>query len=1053
MFGNILYIFTVFTIIFKLIDYAELHCISNFTFLRGASHPEELVQQAHKLGYRALAITDECSVAGIVKAHIAAKNCNLHLIIGSEFLFSGGLKILILAKNNLGYSNLTRLITLTRSAAPKGKYLITKDNIENSTLTNCLFIICCNAHFGNKNDLKDRYNNLRHNFLWLNSLFPGLVWIATQQSINGFDLDHLTYLKRISKIDNAPLVATGNVCMHIRDRQKVQDVMTAIRLKKTIYESHHQLNSNSERHLRNLNLLRNLYPIEMLSETINIADQCSFTLDALDYSYPDEFTPESLNKDIYLRRLTIQGMNNRWPNGASLPIQAQIDIELELIKDLSYESYFLTVYDIVQFAKSQNILCQGRGSAANSVVCYCLGITEVDPTHINLLFERFLSRERNKPPDIDIDFEHERREEVVQYIYAKYGKDHAALTSAVVRYRPKSAIRDVSKALGLEQKTVDQLTKNISWLDGKDVSIEQLQEDRVDTDEPIASDALNIIVDLIDFPRHLSQHSGGFVLSHKPLCELVPIENASMINRTVIQWDKYDLEALGLLKIDCLGLGMLTAIHKSFKMIAKHHGQSLTMSTVPQNDGSVYKMISAADTIGVFQIESRAQMAMLPRLRPQCFYDLVIEIAIVRPGPIQGKMVHPYLKRRESKALITYPNNDIQQILGRTLGVPIFQEQVIRLAVATAGFTPGEADDLRRSISTWKGINELKKYKKKLINGIEKRGYGRSFAYQTYNQILAFGEYGFPESHAASFASIVYVSAWLKRHKTAIFTCAVLNSQPMGFYSISQLIQDAQRHGITINPIDVTISSWDCTLERSNHGDMIRLGLRLIKGLNKNKMEKLIKVRSQKSFSSIDDIAARAHLSQNDLQALAASDALKMIIKSNRRQAIWNASKPKYSKLSLPFPEHFEGIPLLHRPTSSEETYTDYANMGFTLGPHPLALLRTQLRELNIVTSADLYKYTAGSRVRVAGLTIIRQRPSSAKNVTFITIEDETGSANLIIWKEVAQNNRETIINAELLGALGIIQRHNQTVQIVVCDLFDYTKMLNEKIIQARSFR
>jgi len=1036
-----------------LIDYAELHCLSNFTFLRGASHPEELVRQAHALGYRALALTDECSVAGIVRAHVAARACNLSLIIGSEFLLADGPRVVLLAKNRTGYRNLTRLITRARRAAAKGSYRLLSTDILAAQITGCLGLLPCNPTPTIKTTLKCRYRRLEQNAAWLQQLMPGRVWISVEQPANGFDYEHLHYLQNISTRTGIPLVAAGNVHMHVRSRQKLQDTLTAIRLGMTIHEIGHRLSANAERHLRTLPLLGKIYPAKLLRESMNLAQRCTFSLDELHYSYPSEFVPSNLTQTDYLHQLTIKGMQNRWPDNPPEKVKQQIAYELELIRELGYEAYFLTVYDIVHFARTHNILCQGRGSAANSAVCYCLGITEVDPAHMDLLFERFISRERNEPPDIDVDFEHERREEVMQYVYSKYGRDRAALTAAVITYRPRSAVRDVGKALGINSEQVERMAKNTCWWDEHQVMPERVREIGLDPDNPVVAQALQIIEELMGFPRHLSQHSGGFVLSHEPLCDLVPIENAAMAERTVIQWNKDDIDALGLLKVDCLALGMLSAIHKSFDLIRKHRNRTLTMATVPTEDLAVYRMISKADTIGVFQIESRAQMAMLPRLRPQCFYDLVIEVAIVRPGPIQGDMVHPYLKRRRGEEAVTYPSKDVRRVLKRTLGVPIFQEQVIQLAMIAAGFTPGEADGLRRSMAAWRRRGGLQHYEEKLVNGMRNRGYDETFARQIYHQILGFGEYGFPESHAASFALLVYVSAWLKHHEPAAFTCALLNSQPMGFYAPSQLTQDARRHGVEIRPVDVTVSNWNCTLEQVDGGHALRLGLRLVKGLSRNGGEGLTAARTQRPLRDTDDLAHRARLNQTDLQALAAAGALKSLVSGHRRQAAWNAAGRRSGMPIFGSAQTAEGTPMLRTPNRAEETYADYASMGLTLGTHPLALLRPQLIKLRIITSVEVYQCAPGTMVQVAGLVITRQRPSSAKQVTFVTLEDETGSINLIVWKKVAENQQQTLASATLLGASGVIQREGEVLHLVTKHLFDYTAMLGNLTTRSRDFR
>ena len=752
--------------------YAELHCLSNFSFLRGASHPGELVARAAALGYSALALTDECSFAGAVRAHVAAKECGLRLILGTEIRLKEG-KLVLLATDRRSYGALSSLITAGRRRASKGNYALEKKDLEALAGSGALVLLAGFADAG-----------------WIKERFDGSAWIAAELHCGPNDHEKLHLLRKLSEASSLPLVAAGDVHMHLRSRRRLQDVLTAIRLGKPLSECGHALYPNAERSLRLRMRLAQLYPAELLAETLQVAGRCNFSLDSLKYEYPEELVPEHHSPASWLRKLTQEGLHWRFSSGIPGKVQQLAEHELKLIAELGYEPFFLTVHDVVRFARSRGILCQGRGSAANSVVCYALGITEVDPARMSMLFERFVSKERNEPPDIDVDFEHERREEVIQYLYGKYGRERAALAATVISYRRKSALRDLSKVLGP------------------------------------SSPFLNLAETLIGFPRHLSQHVGGFVISRGPLAELVPIENAAMAERTVIQWDKDDLDALGLLKVDVLALGMLSAIRKALDFL------NLKIQDIPPEDPATYAMIQKADTIGVFQIESRAQMSMLPRLRPANFYDLVIEVAIVRPGPIQGGMVHPYLRRRRDPSLVDYPSEAVKEVLGRTLGVPIFQEQVMQLAVVAAGFTPGEADRLRRSMAAWKRKGGLEPYEEKLKTGMQRNGYRAEFAEALYRQILGFGEYGFPESHSASFALLVYVSAWLKCHHPAVFCAALLNSQPMGFYAPSQLVQDARRHGVEVRPPDVNASEWDCTLEAG----ALRLGLRMVGGLSARRL-------------------------------------------------------------------------------------------------------------------------------------------------------------------------------------------------------------------------
>jgi len=745
--------------------YAELHCLSNFTFLRGASHPEEYVRRAAQLGYSGLAITDECSLAGVVRAHSAARKLPLQLIIGSEFRLDSGLKIVVLASDRESYGSLSELISCGRRATGKGSYCLTEADVTRYLSASGNLILWLP---GENPDLSQGG--------WLKECFSGRVWVAAELLINGRDRQLLSNWKKAAKILGLPIVASGNVHMHCRERKNLQDTVTAIRLRVPLQKAGFDLYPNGERFLRSLKVLASRYPEPLLKETLAIVERIDFSLDELRYEYPHELVPAGTTAASHLRTLTEQGMHWRWPHSVPAKVLALVEHELELISELSYEAYFLTVHDIVQFARRKHILCQGRGSAANSAVCFCLGITEVDPARMEVLMERFISKERNEPPDIDVDFEHERREEVIQYIYEKYSRERAALAATVITYRSKSAVRDVGKALGLEELQVSAFAKSLQWWDGKQVDPQRVKEAGFDPNSSIVCRWLDLVSELIGFPRHLSQHVGGFIISQGLLTRLVPIENAAMPDRTVIQWDKNDLADLGLLKVDVLGLGMLSAIRRSFDLIQSFYARSLSMSSLPAEDAAVYEMISKADTVGVFQIESRAQMAMLPRLKPRCYYDLVIEVAIIRPGPIQGDMVHPYLRRRDGIEPVTYPNPGVEKVLQRTLGVPIFQEQVMKLAVVAAGFTPGEADQLRRAMAAWQRRGGLEVFEQRLTQGMLERGYTDEFAERIFNQIKGFGEYGFPESHAASFALLVYVSAWLKRHEPAVFFCALLNS-------------------------------------------------------------------------------------------------------------------------------------------------------------------------------------------------------------------------------------------------------------------------------------
>jgi error-prone DNA polymerase len=840
--------------------------------------------------------------------------------------------------------------------------------------------------------------------------------------------------------------------MHEAGRRRLQDLVTAIRLNTPLHALGRRLFPNGERHLRDRDRLAQLYPPGLLGAAAGVARRCSFTLDELDWHYPAELVPAGESPASWLAQLTAQGMARRWPGGAPAEVERTVRRELALIGELGYEAYFLTVHDIVEHARSLGILCQGRGSAANSAVCFCLGITEVDPARMSVLFERFISKERNEPPDIDVDFEHERREEVIQYIYAKYGRQRAALAATVIRYRPRSALRDVGKALGLAPLQVDTLAKSMQWWDGKDIAPERIRDVGFDPDNPVIARLLAMARGLVGFPRHLSQHVGGFVIADAILEALVPVENAAMPERTVIQWDKDDLDAVGMIKVDVLGLGMLSAIRRSFELIERFRGQRWTLATVPAEDPAVYEMISAADTMGVFQIESRAQMAMLPRLRPRCFYDLVIEVAIIRPGPIQGDMVHPYLRRRNGQEPVSYPSEEVRQVLERTLGVPIFQEQVMQLAIVAAGFSAGEADQLRRAMAAWRRKGGLGPFEQRLIDGMRRRGYDEEFARRIFNQILGFGEYGFPESHSASFALLVYVSAWLKRHEPAAFLCALLNSQPMGFYAPSQLVQDACRHGVEVRPVDVRASERDCTLEPDEEGaPAARLGLRLVAGLSAAGSERLVAARRVQPFENVDDLARRAALDRGDLAALARAGALAALA-GHRHRAGWAVAGLEPPLPLLDGTRIREGVPLLRAPTEGRDIVADYRSTGLTLGRHPLALLRERLADDGLVSAAELNAAPHGAWTACAGIVINRQRPGSAKGVVFVTMEDETGQANIVVWQSIAEAWRRPLLGARLLEVTGRVQREGDVVHLVAERMVDRSVLLGALDVRSRDF-
>ncbi|MDB6104926.1 MAG: polymerase subunit alpha, partial [Gammaproteobacteria bacterium] len=1021
--------------------YAELHCISNFTFLRGASHPQELVERASILGYSALAITDECSVAGVVRAHMAAKLLRLKLLVGAELRLECGLKFVAIAIDRHGYGRLCRLISRGRRAARKGAYSLTREAVAASGLEQC-FILWVPATQPRKEEAQ-----------WLSDCFGTKVRIAVELFLDGTDKQRLCTLEAIGCELGLPLAASGDVHMHVRERRRLQDALTAIRLNVPIAEAGWHLYPNGERHLREPARLARLYPAELLAETVAIAQCCTFSLDELRYEYPHELVPAGQTPTSHLRNLVEEGIRWRWPQGIVPDVRASIEKELTLIAELRYEPYFLTVHDIVAFARGERILCQGRGSAANSLVCYSLGVSAVGPERgAALLFERFISRERNEPPDIDIDFEHDRREEVIQYIYRKYGRERAAIAATVIMYRPRSALRDMAKVFGLDPASSGRLSKVMQWWDGGETLPDRVREAGFDTDDPVLNRIVTLARELVEFPgfpRHLSQHVGGFVICEGVLEELVPIENATMPERTVVQWDKDDLNDLGLLKVDVLGLGMLSALRRAFALVNNFRGTQHTLGSLPDEDSQVYGMMSRADTVGVFQIESRAQMSMLPRLKPKCYYDLVVEVAIVRPGPIQGDMVHPYLRRRASEEKVDYPSPEVAAVLERTLGVPIFQEQVMQLAIVAAGFSPGEADRLRRAMGAWKRSGGIEHFKEKLLGGMAARGYSGEFAQRIYKQMLGFGEYGFPESHAASFALLVYDSSWLKYHEPAAFTCALLNSQPMGFYGPAQLVRDARAHGVEVRAVDVQESAYESTLERRDEDGepALRLGMRMVKSLTEAAGMRVEAARIERRFESVQDLARRAALDRGDLEALAAAGALSAL-SGNRHLAYWEVAGTERSLPLAPQGERAgnleEGRPLLEAPTEGQRIVADYASVGLTLGRHPMALLRDRLARHRLLTAADLNCVAHGRRVRTAGIVLMRQRPQSAKGVTFLTLEDESGQVNVIVWESVGREQRRAMVESKLLEVQGELQRQEGILHVIAKRLIDRSSLLGE---------
>jgi DNA polymerase III alpha subunit len=1266
-------------------EYAELHCLSNFSFLRGASHPQELVTQALELGYRALALTDECSVAGVVRAHMAARERPLKFIIGAEFRLSCGLKFVALAIDRHGYARLCRLITRGRRAGEKGSYTLTRADLEALPPEQCWLLWVPGSV------------PLAEELQWLSARFPQRLRVAVELLREGADAARLARLRELGVLHGVPLLAAGDVHMHVRARRRLQDALTAIRLKVPLTQAGTRLYPNGERYLREPERLARLYPPELLAEAVAVAADCHFSLDELRYEYPRELVPAGESAASHLRRLTEAGAQHRWKGGVPERERAAIEHELALIAELGYEPYFLTVHDVVAFARARGILCQGRGSAANSRVCYCLGITSVDPERgAAMLFERFISRERNEPPDIDIDFEHERREEVLQYVYAKYGRERAALAATVIMYRPRSALRDLGKVFGLNPEECARLAKVMQWWDGSAAMSERVHAAGFDLQSPWLRRLLPLAQELTahpGFPRHLSQHVGGFVIARDLLEELVPIENAAMPERTVVQWDKDDLNDLGLLKVDLLALGMLSALRRAFDLVKEFRGKHYGLGELPAEDPEVYDMVCRADTIGVFQIESRAQMAMLPRLKPRCYYDLVIEVAIVRPGPIQGDMVHPYLKRRSGAEPVEYPGVEVREVLQRTLGVPIFQEQVMQIAIVAAGFSAGEADALRRAMGAWKRSGGLDPFRERLLQGMRDRNYPAEFAQRIYQQMLGFGEYGFPEcvvgetrvmdaesgrwvsiddvmsgrvplqttvacdaqlrlrrrrvmavrssgvkpvwrlrtalghtitatsehpfltvsgwrtlgelrvgdciaaaralpasgrggrprtpgkrrrslargqrtgwsrdiipaaevltvihrerertglscrqierttglglramnsrggkklgfrrhviarlaevldspelarlatsdlywdrvvaiepvgaqatydlqiegdhnflannlvvhnSHAMSFALLVYDSSWLKCHEPAAFTAALLNSQPMGFYAPAQLVRDARNHGVEVRAVDVCVSGWDSSLERREDGEpALRLGLRLVKSLTRGGAERLIAARALQPFASVQDLSQRAGLERGDLEALAAAGAF-AALSGNRHLAFWEVAG---TERALPLgltntaaADAKEGHPLLRAPTEGEGIVADYSALGLTLGRHPLALLRPRLEARALRSAVQLKALTHGTWVRTAGIVLMRQRPATASGVTFLTLEDESGQVNVIVWERVGREQRAALIESRLLEVHGELQQQEGVSHLIAHRLIDRSVLLGDLLTQSRDF-
>ncbi len=1022
--------------------YAELHCKSNFTFLQGASHPEELIVEAKRLGYTACAITDECSLAGVVKAHVAAEQCGIKLIIGSEFLLSNGERVVVIAPTRHAYAELSGFITLARRRAAKGQYEAHFDDLR-FRLQNCLLIWLADFDLLLGGQVLERKNACASAFL---DAFKGRLFIGISHQFYGSEKERFYVWKTLAEQHSIPLVACGSVLMHEAKRKPLQDVLFALQMKSTVQKLGTALKSNAEAYLKPVNVVQALYPQELIQQSLNIAHQCVFSLNELKYQYPEELVPERQTPIIYLRNLVEDGACARWPGGVPERVQKLIEMELSLVEEMQYEYYFLTVHDIVRFARSQGILCQGRGSAANSVLCYCLMITEISPDLIKVLFERFISKERDEPPDIDVDFEHSRREEVIQYIYQKYGRERAALAATVITYKPRSAIRDVGRALGLDSSLIDHLAKSLAWWDRKGDLQKRIEEAGIQSDRKLIHVFYDLVQNILGFPRHLSQHVGGFVITQDKVSDIVPIENASMPDRTVIQWDKDDLESMGLMKVDVLSLGMLTAIRKSLEYVHSYEPAIKSIADIPKEDKATYDMLSRADSVGVFQVESRAQMSMLPRLKPQKFYDLVIQIAIVRPGPIQGGMVHPYLKRRNKEEKVTYYNNELKEVLDSTLGVPIFQEQAIRLSMVAAGFSGGEADQLRRAMASWGKNGNLMKFEQKFIQGMLAKGYPEEFALRLFEQIKGFGGYGFPESHSASFAILCYFSSWLKCHHPAAFYCALLNSQPMGFYSPSQLIQDARRHDVQILPVDINQSYYENRLENMSKQNetavrAIRLGFLNIKSLDKEKARRISEQRADRSFNSVDDLVLRTQLSDTDLKKLAAAEVLNQLL-GHRYQAHWSVAgieenKPLLQRLNLEQDTLHTAAPSLE-----DDIKMDVRTTKVSLRPHIMSLLRREKPFSSCKPQNILMNLRNGSFVKVAGLVTGRQRPGTAKGTLFLTLEDETGNINVVVWKNTQEQFRLPLLKGKLLMIKGTVETEGNVVHVMAGHVLDYSQRL-----------
>ncbi|MHC4491783.1 MAG: error-prone DNA polymerase [Planctomycetota bacterium] len=988
-------------------DYAPLWCKSNFSFLEGASHPSELVERAHRLGLESLALTDRDGVYGIVRAHVRARELGVHLIHGAQVTVDRDERILLLAQDRDGYRNLCRLLTKGRRRCPKGESRVAWEEVH----AHASGLLALWGGGGRPAELKEA--------------FADRLYAVIARHRQAGEVAAEASLRAEAACLGIATVAAQEVLYHGPARRPLQDILTCIRHGVTLPAAGRRIRSNAEHGLAAPYAFAALFEDDpgSVARTLEVAERCTFSLSEIRYRYPSERLPDGKTSSDWLKELTLQGAKERYPDGVPRSVLDLVFRELALIDELDYCGYFLTMWEIVRFCRKNGILCQGRGSAANSAVCFCLGVTAVDPARIDLLFERFLSKERAEPPDIDLDIMHERREEVIQHIYEKYGRTHAAMVANVIRYRQRSAVRDVGKALGIQETSLDRLAKLHAHSDA--MGTRQLQQAALDPDSPACRHLVRLAEEIQDFPRHLSIHPGGFLLGHAPVHDLVPIENGAMEGRTVIQWDKDDVEDVGLFKVDLLGLGALAHIDRTLHLLKEHRGVELSLATIPEGDTETYDMICRADTVGVFQVESRAQMAMLPRLRPRTFYDLVVEISIVRPGPITGGMVHPYLKRRKGEEPVAYPHPCLEPVLKKTLGVPLFQEQVMRLAVVAADYTPGEADQLRRDMAAWRKTGRIDRHRERLVRRMEKKGIAREFAEAVFNQIRGFGEYGFPESHAASFALIAYATAWLKCHYPAEFVCGLLNAMPMGFYSSATIIEDAKRKGLQFRPVDVRHSAWECTLEPADNDFAVRMGLCYIKGMREEDAQKIV---AQRPFTSLRDFRLRTALNAGARHRLAEAGALASL-EEGRREALWEIA---HDPEPLPLPlESTEPTPRFAPLSEFEQVSWDFRATGHSTRNHPLGPLREVLQRHGLPDARTVNGMRDGRRVRYAGLVICRQRPGTAGGVTFMTLEDESGFVNLVIWTRVFERYAVLAKTEAFLGVTGKLQVKDGVVHLV----------------------